>query len=208
MNRKLGIVSAILNICAVAAFAVCMPLGSLFGDYLSSMLIAFSFVPLICAFAAYGKPETKALGYAAMAFAAMYAVVTLLVYFTQVTTVRLESLTEQAAALIDYETFGLFFNYDLLGYCLMALSTFFIGLTIEASTKSDRALKWLLLLHGIFAVSCFIMPMLGVFSSDMQGAEWIGTAVLEFWCVYFIPVGVLSFVYFKKANLIAENHGV
>ena len=80
----------------------------------------------------------------------------------------------------------------------MALSTFFIGMTIEVKTKSDRALKYLLLIHGIFAISCFIMPMLGIFNGDTQDADWIGIAILEFWCVYFIPVGVLSFIHFKK----------
>jgi hypothetical protein len=43
------------------------------------------------------------------------------------------------------------------------------------------------------------MPMLGLFSPDMQGADWIGIAVLLVWCVYFTPVGVLSFLHFKGA---------
>ena len=80
----------------------------------------------------------------------------------------------------------------------MALSTFFIGLTITPKTKSDKWLKWLLIIHGVFFISCLIMPMLGLFSAEMQGADWIGTVVLEFWCAYFIPVGVLSFVHFKN----------
>ena len=193
-------VSSIINICAVAGFALCMPFGFLFGDYLTSMFISFSFVPMVCALIARGKPETKAAGNTAMVFAGMYAVVILLVYFTQVTTVRLEPLNEQAKYLIDYTSFGLFFNFDLLGYCLMALSTFFAGMTIETNTKSDKALKWLFMIHGVFAISCFIIPMLGVFNSEKQGVDWIGTAILEFWCVYFIPVGVLSFIDFKKTN--------
>jgi hypothetical protein len=198
MNRKIGMVSSIINVCAVTAFALCMLFGFLFGSYLSSIMIAFSFVPLICAFATYGESNTKVAGYTAMIFAGMYAVVILLVYFAQMTTVRLESLTEQADTLINYQKFGLFFNYDLLGYCFMALSTFFAGLTVDVKTKSDKALKWLLLIHGIFAVSCFVIPILGVFSSDMQGADWIGTAVLEFWCVYFIPIGILACLHFKR----------
>ncbi|MDR0293127.1 MAG: hypothetical protein LBH95_03130 [Oscillospiraceae bacterium] len=199
MNRKIGAVSSIVNICAVTAFAVCMPFQFLFGDYLSSVLIALSFVPLIGALAERGKPESKTAGYIAMSFAGMYAVVIILVYFAQMTTVRLDSLSEQAASLLDYSKFGLFFNYDLLGYCFMALSTFFAGLTVRVDTKMDKALKWLLLIHGIFAVGCFILPMTGAFSADTAGAEWIGTAILEFWCVYFIPVGILSLIHFKRA---------
>jgi len=197
MDRKIGRISALVNICAVAGFAVCLPFGFLFGDYLASMFIAFSFVPLMCAYAAAGKPEGKAVGFVSVAFAAMYAVVILLVYFAQVTTVRLAPLTEQAATLLDYSAFGLFFNYDLLGYCFMALSTFFAGLTIDAKTKPDRVLKGLLIIHGIFAVSCFLLPILGVFNADMEGAFWIGTGIMLFWCLYFIPVGVLSYLHFR-----------
>jgi hypothetical protein len=198
MNREIGMVSSVANVCAVAAFAVCMPLGFLFGDYFASMFIAFSFVPLICTFAAYGKPEAKTAGYAAMIFAGLYAAVILLVYFAQVTTVRLESLSGQATALIDFQSFGLFFNDDLLGYCFMALSTFFAGLVVDVKTRADKVLKWLLLIHGIFAVGSFVMPMLGIFNSNTQGADRIGTGLLEFWCVYFIPVGILSFIHFKR----------
>lgn len=197
MNRKIGMVSAAVNLLAVAAFALCMPFGFMIGNYLSSMFIAFSFVPLICALVAYGKPEASAAGYAAMAFAAMYGTVILLVYFAQVTTVRLETLDAQAASLLDFQRFGLFFHYDLLGYCFMALATFFAGLTLEPRSKLDKALRNLLLIHGIFAISCFLLPMLDVFGPDMQGAEWIGTLVLEFWCLYFMPVGVLAFLHFK-----------
>lgn len=198
MNQKIGKTSAIIVTFAVVCFALCMPFGFLFGDYLSSMLIAFGFVPLMCAFAANGKPESKAAGTASCVFAGMYAVIILLVYFTQVTTVRLETLNPQATALIDYTKFGLYFNYDLLGYCLMALSTFMIGFTIDVRTKSDKALQRLLWIHGVFAIGCFLMPMLGVFNANTTDAEWIGTLLLEFWCVYFIPVGVLSYLHFNR----------
>ena len=197
MNKKIGTRSAVINICAVAGFALCMLLGFTFGAYLSSMFIAFSFVPMICAIAERGKPETKVSGYTAMIFAGVYAAFILIVYFAQVTTVRLESLTEQARVLLDYSAFGLFFNLNLLGYGLMALATFFAGITITVKTKADKALKYLLMIHGIFAVSGLIVPLLGVFLT-MQGADWVGTLLLAFWCAYFIPVGVLAFAYLKR----------
>lgn len=197
MNRKIGMVSALVNVGSVLAFALCMLAGSDFGSFFVCMFIAFSFVPMMCSFCVYSTQGKRVAGYASIIFAGVYAVMILLVYFAQVTSVRLDGLNEQALQIIDYSKFGLFFNYDLLGYGLMALSTFFAGLTIEPKTKSDRWLKWLLIVHGVFFVSCFVMPMLGLFRADMQGADWIGTAVLEFWCIYFIPVGVLSFLHFK-----------
>lgn len=198
MNKKIGMYSAIINSCSVIAFALCMIISSDFGSYFVCMFIAFSFAPMMCAFCFYSTQENKVAGYTSMVFSGIYAVMILLVYFAQVTTVRLDGLNEQAMQIIDYTKFGLFFSYDLLGYGLMAFSTFFAGLTISPKTKSDKWLKWLLIIHGVFFISCLIMPMLGLFSPDMEGADWIGTVVLEFWCVYFIPVGILSFLHFKN----------
>ncbi len=82
----------------------------------------------------------------------------------------------------------------------MAIATFFAGLILNVKSKSDKWLKYLLLIHGIFAISCFIMPMLGLFRADMTGANWVGTAILEFWCVFFIPISILSFLHFKKQS--------
>ena len=198
MNRKIGMFRSIISICAVIGFALCMLIGTNFGSYLVCMFIAFSFVPMICSFAMYSHTEKKVAGYTAMIFSGAYAVFILMVYFGQVTAVRIDNLNEQAAQILNYQEFGLYFSYDLLGYGLMALSTFFAGFTIDPKTKADKWLKWLLLIHGIFFISCFVMPMLGLFNKNMNGTTWIGTAVLMFWCVYFIPVGFLSFLHFKN----------
>ena len=197
MNYKIGIISTTVNVCAVIGFALCMLFDFLFGAYLSSMFIAFSFVPMICALCDRAKAESKVAGYAAMLFAGVYATFISLIYFTQLTTVRLETLSEEARIILDYQAFGLFFALNLLGYGMMALSTFFIGLTIEAKSKADKALKFLLMLHGIFAVSGLIVPMLNIFAT-IDGADWIGTLLLMFWCAYFAPVGVLTLNYLKR----------
>jgi len=202
MNRKIGMTVSLVNAAAVAGFACSMLVGTNFGSYLSSIFIALSFVPMICSYAFYAKKEKKLAGIVAAGFAVMYATLISLVYFAQMTTVQTGGLTAQAAALLDFQQFGLFFNYDMLGYALMALSTFFVGLTVCVKSKTDKWLKALLLIHGVFFITCFILPMLGLFTPDMAGTEWIGTAVLEFWCVYFIPISILSFLYFSKC----ENH--
>ena len=83
----------------------------------------------------------------------IYAVMILLVYFAQTTAVRLDSLDEQAMKILDYSRGGLYFSYDLLGYGMMALSTFFVGLTIDAKNKADQWLKCLMIIHGIFSIN-------------------------------------------------------
>lgn len=197
MNRKIGIYSSIVNVLSVIAFLLYLIIGEDYGSYLVSMFIAFSFVPMMSAFCYYSSKEKKVAAYSAVAFSAIYTVLILIVYFAQVTAVALDGLNEQATQIIDYSKFGLFFSYNLLGYGIMALATFFCGLSIDVKSRKDKWLKWLLIIHGIFFVSCFIMPMLGLFSPDMQGGDWIGVAVLGFWCIYFIPIGILSGLYFR-----------
>lgn len=198
MNRKIGIYGSIINLIAIIGFAVSMLIGFNFGCYFSSMFIAFSFVTMMCSYAYYSERKCKLAGYISVAFSAIYATIIFLVYFAQLTTVRLNDLTQQATMLLDFQQFGLLFNYDLLGYALMALATFFAGLTIHIRTKSDNWLKYLLMIHGVFFISCLIVPMLGLFKTDSQSA--IGTILLEFWCLYFCPISILSFLYFSKCK--------
>ncbi len=198
MNRRIAMAASLVNLTAVVCFALSMLLGFDFGSYFSSMFIAFSFVPMACAFAHFAGEKAKLAGLTAVGFSAVYAAIILLVYFAQLTTVRMDALTEQASALLDFQQFGLLFSYDLLGYGVMALSTFFAGLTIEAAAPADRWLKGLLLVHGVFFVSCLLLPMLGAFKPG--GEVWIGVAALTIWCLYFAPVGALSCLHFSKCR--------
>lgn len=163
MNQKIGMAGSLISSISIALFAVFMLIVFNFGSFFVCIFLALGFVLMISVFAHECEPDRKAAANVALIFAAVYCVMILLVYFAQTTSVRLDSLNEQAIQIIDYSKSGLYFNYDLLGYGLMALSTFFIGLTIRANTKADKWLKWLLILHGAFFIPCLIMPMLGVF---------------------------------------------
>ena len=198
MNKKIGMYSSAVNLIAIICFAASMLFGFDFGSYISSMFIAFSFVAMMCGYAYFSQRKYKLAGGISAAFAAIYATIILLVYFAQLTTVRLTDLTQQAAELLDFQRFGLLFHYDLLGYGLMALATFFAGLTVDAQTKADQWLKYLLLVHGVFFITCLAFPMLGAFKTDSP--RWIGVAVLIFWCFYFCPISILSFLHFSKCE--------
>jgi hypothetical protein len=206
MNKKVGMYSSIATFLAVLAFAVCMALGLLlkndtignYFSYFSSIIIAFGYISMVCSYASFTKNEYKSLGLIALAFSIMYGITVIIVYFTQLTTVRISQLSDEINDLLDFQKSGLFFNYDLLGYGFMALSTFFIGLKLETNNKHERLLKYLLCIHGIFAISCFLMPMMGIFKKDMAGGDIIGIIVLEFWCIYFMPICILSYKYFKN----------
>ncbi|MBQ1407315.1 MAG: hypothetical protein IIY88_04180, partial [Eubacterium sp.] len=94
---------------------------------------------------------------------------------------------------------GLIFNYDLLGYGIMALSTFFTGLSMKAKNKTDKWLKALMMIHGVFYISCTFMPITGMFIKMTSGGDGIGGRLaLVAWCVYFLPIGILSFLHYRK----------
>ena len=84
------------------------------------------------------------------------------------------------------------------GICNYVCNNYFTGLLCTVYDGADRGLKLLLMIHGIFSITCFVMPVLGVFSADMPGGYWISVALLEFWCIYFLPVGGLTHLYIAK----------
>ena len=197
MNEKIARVGSLIVTITVAVFAVCMLIDFSFGSYFICIILPIGFIMMTTGFYNESESSKKVAAMNGVIFAAVYAVLIVIVYFAQITTVRLESLTEQAAQILDYRKGGLIFNYDLLGYGFMALSTFFTGLTIEGKSKADKVLKWLMLIHGIFFLVCLIMPITGILrqTADADAGKG-GVIALECWCAYFIPVGVLSYIHF------------
>lgn len=169
------------------------------GGFWIAVVHAFSigFIMMIAAFEGECDENTRAAGKIASIFAGVYAVLIMIVYFTQCTTVLNENLSNEAMKILNYKYMGLLFNLDLLGYGMMALSTFFIGLTIKVNSKKDKVLKSLFLIHGIFFIGCLIMPMTGIFVSSAGENSTGGVIALEFWCLYFLPVSILSYLHFK-----------
>ena len=169
------------------------------GSFFVCLILPIGFVMMTAGLHNECESERSVAASIGMVFAAVYCMLIMFVYFTQLTTVKNEQLTEQAAKLIDFSKFGLIFNYDLLGYGIMALATFFTGLSITAKNKTDKWLKALMMIHGVFFLSCTFMPMTGMFSKMPSDGNRIGGRLaLVAWCVYFLPVGILSFLHFRQ----------
>ena len=199
MNRRIPQTGAAIVTLTVFLFAIFMIADVPFASYLVCMFLPIGYIMMAAGFQYESCEERKVPANVGAAFAVIYAVLILLVYFAQTTSVRLDGLNEQAVRILDFQRGGLLFHYDLLGYGMMALSTFFIGLSIVPNSKADKWLKYLMLIHGVFFVGCFIMPMTGVFTSMQSGAAGNGgTIALLFWCAYFIPIGILSYRHFGK----------
>jgi len=135
-----------------------------------------------------------------VAFGVLYAGFVTTVYFVQLTTVLHQSTVPDVLKLLTYRELGsLMFNLDLLGYGLMSISTFFIGLTVIGSSRTDRWLRLLLLVHGVFAPMCVALPILDVFAAMPRASgDATGIAVLLFWCAYFTPLGALAIRHFAS----------
>lgn len=199
MNRTIPKIGAAVVTITVFLFAVCMIVDFSFGSYFVCMFLPLGYIMMAVGFQYESCEERRVPANIGVVIAAIYAVLIFLVYFAQTTSVRLENLNEQAVRILDFERGGLLFNYDLLGYGMMALSTFFIGLSINPNSKVDKWLKYLMIIHGVFFISCFIMPMTGMFTSMANGeAGNGGTIALLGWCAYFLPIGVLAYKHFQK----------
>ncbi|MBR5087958.1 MAG: hypothetical protein IK093_00875 [Ruminiclostridium sp.] len=199
MNGAIAKTGAMIVTVTVFLFAVFLITGFTFGSYFVCLILPIGFIMMTVGFYHERTAHNSAAALLGVIFAAVYSVLIMQVYFAQLTAVRLDDLNEQAMQILDYSRGGLLFSYDLLGYGIMALSTFFTGLSLKKRDKADKLLKILMLIHGVFFISCLIMPMTGLFKGMADGdTSSGGVAALVFWCIYFLPIGILSFRHFCK----------
>lgn len=205
MNSKIGKYGTLLTGICVFVFAISMILSLIsknswtFLSYFSCMFLAIGYVMFACSIYSLNKNnDKKSLGIIGVAFSIIYCVLIFLVYYAQCTTVNLNSsLSNESLSIIDFSKLGsLFFNYDLLGYGIMALSTFFLSFIVDTENNKNKILQKLLRIHGIFFPSCFIVPMFPIFNANTGNV--VGTILLEIWCVYFLPICILGYKYFKN----------
>lgn len=201
LNKMLPKTGAAIVTVAVFLFAVFLIADFTFGSYFVCMFLPIGYIMMAAGFHHECADERKTAAAIGIMFSAVYAVLIFLVYFAQTTSVRLDGLSETALGVLDFRRGGLIFNYDLLGYGMMALSTFFIGLSFRADSKEEKWLKYLMMIHGIFFISCFIMPMTGLFTGMSNGKTSKGGVIaLVCWCVYFLPIGILAYRHFSKQH--------
>lgn len=199
LNKVLAKVGSSIVTVTVFLFAVFLIINFSMGSYFVCLILPIGFIMMTAGLQGECESDRKVAANIGLILAAVYATFIMLVYFSQLTTVNNEQLNEQASKLLEFGKFGLIFNYDLLGYGVMALSTFFTGLSMKPNNKTDKWLKALLMIHGVFFFSCTFMPITGMFAKMSSGGDGIGGRLaLVAWCVYFLPVGTLSFLHFRK----------
>ena len=199
MNRTIAKIGSAAVTVTVFLFALFLLVDYSLGSYFVCIILPVGFIMMTAGLQSECESDRKVAANIGMVLAAVYAVFIMLVYFTQLTTVNNEQLNEQASKLLKFNSYGLIFNFDLLGYGVMALSTFFTGLAIKPKNRSDKWLRALMMIHGVFYLSCTFMPMTGMFTKISSGGNGLGGRLaLVAWCVYFLPIGILSFVHFGR----------
>ena len=76
-----------------------------------------------------------------------------------------------------------------------------MGLTILPNSRSDRWLKAMLMLHGLFALG-IVFPMLDLFNGKAgnDSVNNIGVVILVGWSLFFIPIMMLAAKHFKERS--------
>ena len=206
LNKIISKVGSSIVTVTVFLFALFLMINFPTGYFFVCLILPIGFIMMTAGIQNECEGDRKVAANIGLILAAVYATFIMLVYFAQLTTVKNELLNEQAANLLVFGKFGLIFNYDLLGYGVMALSTFFTGLSMKPKLKTDKWLRALMLIHGVFYFSCTFMPMTGMFAKMSSGGDGIGGRLaLVVWCVYFLPIGILSFIHFTKGEMRYEK---
>ena len=206
LNKMISKVGSAIVTVTVFLFALFLMINFPTGYFFVCLILPIGFIMMTAGLQNECEGDRKVAANIGLILAAVYATFIMLVYFAQLTTVKNELLNEQAANLLVFGKFGLIFNYDLLGYGMMALSTFFTGLSMKPKNKMDKWLRALMLIHGVFYFSCTFMPMTGMFAKMSSGGDGIGGRLaLVVWCVYFLPIGILSFIHFTKGEMRYEK---
>ena len=206
LNKIISKVGSSIVTVTVFLFALFLMINFPTGYFFVCLILPIGFIMMTAGLQNECEGDRKVAANIGLILAAVYATFIMLVYFAQLTTVKNELLNEQAANLLVFGKFGLIFNYDLLGYGVMALSTFFTGLSMKPKNKTDKWLRALMLIHGVFYFSCTFMPMTGLFAKMSSGGDGIGGRLaLVVWCVYFLPIGILSFIHFTKGEMQYEK---
>lgn len=191
--------ASIVAASAVALFAALLAVG-LTGhhtemlSYGTCIILAWGFVAMMASVNRWAPREKRVWSQISLSFAIMYAVLVSACYYTQLTVVRAGAalLSREALNLLSFNAGSVMFAVDMLGYTLMALSTWFAA-PVFTGAKNGLWLSRLCTIHGLLAVPTVVYPLL---MSAPQGeattrAVRLGSIALLAWCAVFIPIPLL-----------------
>ncbi len=198
--KQIAIWSALLTGFFVLLFGITIFIERLtMFAYASSIGIAISFLIMTIS-NSYFTPEDRNIhARIARSFAVIYCVLACMVYYVQISFVRLGSPSPDALSIVAYAPpRTAFFALDILGYFFMSLSVLFISFTII----NNRLLKTSLLIMGLWGTSCIVVPLLPfLYESTDSSSDVFGIIVLALWSILFIPLSILLARYYSSFNV-------
>jgi len=169
--------------------------------YIASLLIAISVVIMMACFYDRTREPLRIFGLLALVSAIIYAPFCINTYFLQLSIVAFNplNLSSEVLQAITFKPGSPTFAIDMLGYGFLCLSTLAAGFALAEA--KDKLLRALCFFHGAIAVPTFAAPILsGIFRSSGGQTNDIGSYVLLFWCVVFVPIALLFRRYFKEGQ--------
>jgi hypothetical protein len=206
ISSAIGRAAAVSIVIETIVFALSLIWGVIFHTefdqilgYIASFFIAASVVVMMACFYNGMREQFKIYGLLALVASIIYAPLCMATYFLQVSVVALNPLNLAGDVLkaIAFEPGSLTFALDMLGYGFLCLSTLAAGFALVE--PRDKILRALCFFHGALAIPTLAAPIIsGIFRSTSGQPNDIGSYVLLFWCIVFVPIGLLFMRYFRE----------
>ena len=167
-------------------FIVSMWFGTGEIDYASSMVLSVCFVMLTVANQSFAPPHRKVCAKLATSFANIYCTLVCIVYYTNLTFVRLaESPSPEALSVVQFDPpRSAYFAIDQLGYFFMSLSVICIAWTLP-----QCKFRWWLGFLGVWGVTCIAIPLMPSqydTTKDDENSQF-GIVLLSVYGLLFVP---------------------
>ena len=202
-NTNMAIGSAIGTGISILIFGVTIfiPKLAMFA-YGSSIGIAICFLIMVISNDSFVTDRNKMFSNISKSFAIIYCTLVSIVYYTQISFVRLGSPSSEVLSIVAYSPpKTAYFALDILGYFFMSLSVLFLSFTII----ENRLLKTSLTIMGIWGMTCVTVPLLPfLYENSDTSSDIFGVIVLSLWSILFIPISILLVLYFYKNGKIAQ----
>lgn len=169
--------------------------------YIASLLLAISVVIMMACFYDVTREKNMIFGLLALVSSIIYAPFCISTYYLQLSIVAFNPLNFSSEVLqaITFNPGSITFAIDMLGYGFLCLSTLAAGFAL--TEVKDRALRGLCFFHGAIAVPTFAAPIIsGLFRSPGGQTNDVGSYVLLFWCMVFVPIALFFMKYFKEGQ--------
>jgi len=138
---------------------------------------------------------------AAVIFGAIYCTCGSIVYYVQISFIRLANPSPEVLSVVQQPPPSAFFALDMLAYTFLGLSTVFLAFSIEASW----ILKVLLVLNGVDAVGGFVVPLMAFVYEPSNENDTTYNVILYGWCALFLLICVLLCLHFRRMLILGDN---